>query len=89
MNIKIQNTEDKVGLALFTLGIIFLLYTSYIGLFKLGVWIDEIYTLVLTTLPFDESFFIILNDVHPFLYYLIGSVQNCHDKLYSNSLILI
>ncbi len=71
MNIKIQNTEDKVGLALFTLGIIFLLYTSYIGLFKLGVWIDEIYTLVLTTLPFDESFFIILNDVHPFLYYLI------------------
>lgn len=68
---KIENNEDKAGLILFALGVIFLLYATYFALFKVGVWQDEMFSLVLTTLPFKESFNIILNNVHPCLYYIL------------------
>lgn len=67
----LENNEDKLGVFLFILGVIYLAFSSYLGLFKMGLWLDEFYSIVITQMPFEESFNIILTDVHPFLYYMI------------------
>lgn len=62
--------EDKIGILLFLIGIIFLLVTSYIGLSKIGLWADEIYSLAIIKMPLNEFFNYSLRDVHPILYYV-------------------
>lgn len=66
--------KDKLGWVLFILGFLFLIITSYIGLTKLGVWYDEIYSIAFVQLPFEEMLNLGLQDVHPLLYYLIFKV---------------
>ncbi|WP_299524433.1 hypothetical protein [uncultured Methanobrevibacter sp.] len=69
--INLKNNENKIGTLLFAISIITLLYVSYIGFTKLGMWNDEIHSLGLIKLPFNEFSNIVILDVHPPLYYLI------------------
>ena len=51
---KNLNKEDKLGKILFIISIITLLYVSYIGFTKLGMWYDEIYSLGMVKSPFKD-----------------------------------
>ena len=73
MNFK-KNTEDKIGIIFFLIGLIYLLIMTYIGLTNLGVWYDEIYSMGISNLPLNEMFSLGTKDVHPLLYYLIFKV---------------
>ena len=65
-----MNKEEKLGKILFITSIIALIYVSYIGFTKLGMWCDEIYSLGIIK-SFSEFTPYLTNDVHPPLYYLI------------------
>lgn len=69
-----NNSEDKLGIILFIIGLIFLIITSYIGLTKLGLWYDEFYSIAYSQLPISEMIGLGSKDVHPILYYLIYKV---------------
>lgn len=71
---KNLNKEDKLGKILFIISIITLLYVSYIGFTKLGMWYDEIYSLGMVKSPFNDFINFAFLDVHPPLYYLIFKV---------------
>lgn len=68
---KNRSNEDKIGIILFIIGIIFLLITTYIGLTKIGLWYDELYSIAFAQLPISDMLEIGPKDVHPILYYLI------------------
>ncbi len=66
-----MNKEEKLGKILFIASIIALVYVSYIGFTKLGMWNDEIYSLGIIKSFSEFSNPYLTNDVHPPLYYLI------------------
>ncbi len=66
-----MNKEDKLGKILFIASVIALLYVSYIGFTKLGMWYDEIYSLGMVKSSFSDFINFAFLDVHPPLYYLI------------------
>lgn len=68
---KDKSNEDKLGILFFTIGLVFLLIISYIGLTRIGLWYDEIFSLGLVKLPFNEFIDLGIRDVHPLLYYFI------------------
>ncbi len=63
--------KDTLGIFLFILGIIYLLFVTYIGISMFSIWFDETFSMMLVTLPFSQAIEIALNDVHPPLYYII------------------
>lgn len=63
--------EENVGKFLFFIALAYLLITTYIGLTKVGAWSDEIYSIALASIPFNDFLDFALNDVHQILYYLI------------------
>lgn len=71
---NLKNDEDKLGAILFVISIIALIYVSYIGFTRLGIWYDEIYSLGIVKSPFNEFLNFAFLDVHPPLYYLIYKV---------------
>lgn len=70
-NLKNNSEKDNLGIALFVIGALFLLITTYIGLTKIGLWYDELYSIAFSQLSTSEMSFIGTQDVHPLLYYLI------------------
>ena len=74
MDYKSKKLENNIGIFLFLIGLICLIITTYIGLTKIAVWSDEIYSIALASLPFNEFIYYSVNDVHPILYYLIYRV---------------
>lgn len=68
---KNNSKEDNLGIILFIIGIIFLLITTYIGLTKIGLWYDELYSIAFAQLPIHDMLEIGPKDVHPILYYII------------------
>jgi uncharacterized membrane protein len=66
-----NNSEDKLGIILFIIGIIFLIITTYIGLTKIGLWYDEFYSIAISKLSVSEIIDLGPRDVHPLLYYFI------------------
>lgn len=68
---KNNSNEQNLGIALFIIGIIFLLITTFIGLTKIGLWYDELYSIAFSQLPLSEMFDLGPKDVHPLLYYII------------------
>ncbi len=71
LDVKNNSKEDNLGIILFIIGIIFLLISTYIGLTKIGLWYDELYSIAFSQLSFHEMLEIGPKDVHPILYYLI------------------
>lgn len=71
---KNSSNEEKLGISLFIIGIIFLLITTYIGFTKIGLWYDELYSIAFSQLPISEMLEIGPKDVHPLLFYLIFKV---------------
>lgn len=69
-----NSTEDNLGILLFIIGVIFLIFTSYVGLTKIGLWYDELYSIAFAQLPISEMIDLGSKDVHPLLYYLIFKV---------------
>ncbi|WP_409200850.1 hypothetical protein [Methanobrevibacter sp. DSM 116169] len=67
---KLKN-DEKIGLILFAIGLIYLFIMSYIGLTRFGVWSDEIFTFSSVLMPFNDFIYGITTDVHPPLYYFI------------------
>lgn len=65
------SNEDKTGLILYSIGIIFLLITTFVGLTRMGLWIDELYTIRIIQLPIADLINLGMGDVHPLLYYFI------------------
>ncbi len=63
--------EKTLGMFLFAIACLYLVFTTYIGLTKIAVWSDEIYSIALASLPFNDFINYSFNDVHPILYYLI------------------
>ena len=68
---KNNSNEDNLGIFLFIIGIIFLLIATYIGLTKIGLWYDELYSIAFSQLSVSDMLLIGPKDVHPILYYLI------------------
>lgn len=68
---KNYSNEDKTGLILLIIGIIFLLITTYIGLTQIGLWYDELYSIAFAQLNKADMIFFGTKDVHPLLYYVI------------------
>ena len=73
---KFKNSSDEntIGILLFMIGAVFLLITTYIGLTKIGLWYDELYSIAFSQLPVSEMLDLGSRDVHPLLYYLIFKV---------------
>lgn len=71
MNYKNKITENNLGILLFIIGLFYLIIITCTGLTKIAVWSDEIYSIALASLPFEEFIYYAINDVHPILYYLI------------------
>ena len=69
-----NSEEDKLGIILFIIGIIFLVITTYIGLTKIGLWYDEFYSIAFCKLSISEMIDLGSRDVHPLLYYFIFKV---------------
>lgn len=71
---KNNSNEDNLGILLFLIGLIFLLITTYIGLTKIGLWYDELYSIAFAQLPVADMLDLGPKDVHPLLYYFIFKV---------------
>lgn len=68
---NIQYKQETFGKILFIISIAFLIFTTYVGFTKIGLWGDEIFSFKLIQYPLSQMFYYIVNDVHPPLYYLI------------------
>lgn len=66
-----EEYDDKIGFGLSLIGILILLFVSYFGLTHLNTWHDEIFSMWISTLPFNQFWTSVIQDVHPPLYYLI------------------
>ena len=71
---KSNSNEDNLGIILFLIGLVFLAVTTYIGLTKIGLWYDELYSIAFAQLPVSEMLDLGPKDVHPLLYYFIFKV---------------
>lgn len=69
-----EKYDDKLGFGLASIGILILLCVSYFGLTHLNTWHDEIFSMWISTLPFDQFWVAVIQDVHPPLYYLIYKI---------------
>lgn len=63
--------KEKVGILLFALGIFYIIFISVVGFTDLRVWVDEIFSFYAVSNSFENMVTIIVEDVHPILYYLI------------------
>lgn len=63
--------KEKLGISLSIVGIAILLLVSYFGLTHLNTWHDEIFSMWIVNLPFNQFWTAVIEDVHPPLYYLI------------------
>lgn len=63
--------EKTLGMFLFAIACVYLVFTTYIGLTKIAIWSDEIYSIALASLSFSDFIKYSFSDVHPILYYLI------------------
>ncbi len=66
-----EKYSDRIGFGLSLIGILVLLFVSYFGLTHLNTWHDEIFSMWISTLPFNQFWTAVIQDVHPPLYYLI------------------
>lgn len=62
---------NKLGIILFIISIAYLLVSSYIGLFKANMWLDEHFSFYLVKMPLSSMITAGIDDVHPLLYYFI------------------
>lgn len=63
--------KEKVGILLFALGIFYIIFISVVGFTDLRIWVDEIFSFYAVSNSFENMVTIIVEDVHPILYYLI------------------
>jgi len=68
------SSDEKFGIILTIIGLIFLIITTYIGFTTFGVWSDEIFSILMINLPFKQFLAKGFTDVHPLLYYFIYKV---------------
>lgn len=66
-----KKMKNSIGIFFSIIGIIILLYVSYFGLSHQGITYDEIFSMWVASLPYNEFWTAIIQDVHPPLYYLI------------------
>lgn len=72
MNLNIlRDYENHIGKILFLISIIILVYLFFNPAMGCFFNIDEQFTLAIINLPFSQAWNLIVNDVHPPLYYLI------------------
>lgn len=71
---KGNSKEDNLGITLFIIGLVFLLITTFIGLTKIGLWYDELYSIAFAQLPIADMLDLGPKDVHPLLFYFIFKV---------------
>ncbi|WP_409200466.1 hypothetical protein [Methanobrevibacter sp. DSM 116169] len=71
MEFKKEISKNNTGMFLFGLSLIFLFIMTYVGITKIGIWSDELYTFAILQYPISEMIELISQDVHPPLYYLI------------------
>ncbi|MDO5825548.1 MAG: hypothetical protein Q4Q22_04135 [Methanosphaera sp.] len=72
MNLDIlEDYKDYIGMLFFAMSIILLLFLFLNPTMGYYFNIDEQFTVALLSLPFNEAWKLIVNDVHPPLYYLI------------------
>ena len=67
----IEDYKNVIGKIFFIISIIFLLYLFFNPAMGCFFNIDEQFTLAILNLPFAEAWKLIVNDVHPPLYYMI------------------
>lgn len=70
-NFSNKNNEEKTGIILFALGLIFLFISTFVGFTKFGIWNDEFFSLYIVNLPLKDLVIRATTDVHPILFYLI------------------
>ena len=70
-NLSNKNNLEKIGIILFILSIIYLIISSYIGIFEANMWYDELYSLNMANMPIVSMITAGANNVHPLLYYFI------------------
>ena len=70
-NFKSKSLEDKVGIVLFILSIIFFIFVISVVLTKPALWYDELYSLSMSRLSFTDILAFTSGDVHPPLSYLL------------------
>lgn len=75
-----ENMENKIGNLLSMTGVLILIFVTYFGLTHLNTWHDEIFSMWISNLPFNEFMMAVIQDVHPPLYYLI---YKCFIKFFS------
>ena len=68
---SISEKRDLIGKIFFIISMIILLYMFISPLNKTYIHVDEYFTLSIIQFPLNEMWSIILNDVHPPLYYFI------------------
>ena len=66
--------KNRLGIGFSIIGIAVLLFVSYFGLTHLNTWHDEIFSMWIVSLPLDQFWTAIIEDVHPPLYYVIYKV---------------
>ncbi len=71
MNKLNYNYFEKLGIFLFIISIIYLIISSYIGIFEVNMWYDELYSLNMAKMPLSSMITAGSNNVHPLLYYFI------------------
>lgn len=73
---KLKNNEDKLGIGLFLLSLIFLIFATYISFTQTSMWFDEIFSYELVRHSFTTISNNIAIDVHPPLYFYIYKIFN-------------
>jgi len=67
---KFEFKKKNLGIALFLLGIVYLVIASYYGLKFPGLWHDEIYTQAIVNISFSQMLERGISNVHPLGYYI-------------------
>ena len=83
---KNKNSKDILGISLFVLAIIYFILLNYISLTKIGLWSDELFTLMMIKQPFNSMVQIGIHDVHPLGYYILLKIfkRICFTLNYTN-----
>lgn len=68
---NLNKLQNKLGIILFLISLIFITFTSYIAFTKLGMWFDEIVSYDLCKYSISQIITMVSGDVHPPLYYII------------------
>lgn len=72
---KIENEsgskEYYLGLILVSIALIYLIISTYMGIMKVNMWYDEIFSLNMANISINSLITLGSNNVHPLLYYII------------------